>query len=227
VGLVWQAEDSLREKKLENDHKDLPKTLIAFANSVAPGDTARIFIGERDDGSVQGVSNPDNIQKRVKKEADEIYPEIYFKTEVYEREGMQCVRVDIKHNGLAPHFGGPAWVRRGSETVKATEDLYQQMVEWRLNKVRVLGVWLNKTVTVEGTEPANPFSRDQSDPYGAFAEWSVGTHRVELVTVNPHWVTFRTWTAPRADKSEPMEKLMPSWDDTEKRLKVIVKNWPR
>ena len=45
---VWQAEDSLREKKVENDFKDLLKTLVAFANSVAPGDVAKIFIGERE-----------------------------------------------------------------------------------------------------------------------------------------------------------------------------------
>jgi predicted HTH transcriptional regulator len=98
----------------------LPKTLIAFANSVAPGDTAKIFIGEQDDGAVQGVSSPDNIQKTVKKYADRIYPEIYFKTEVYEREGKQCVRVDIKHNGLSPHFAGAAWVRKGTETIRAS-----------------------------------------------------------------------------------------------------------
>src|SRR5580658_8069862 len=111
---VWQAEDSLTEKKLENDLQDLLKTLVAFANSVAPGDTAKIFIGERDDGTVQGVKSTDNIQKSVKKEADKIYPEIFYKTQVYERDGKQCVRVSIQHNGLAPHFGGQAWVRRGS-----------------------------------------------------------------------------------------------------------------
>ena len=73
MDIVWQAEDSLREKKVESDLKDLLKTLVAFANSVAPGDTAKIFIGEKDDGTVQGVTNPDNIQKTVTKEAEKIY----------------------------------------------------------------------------------------------------------------------------------------------------------
>jgi predicted HTH transcriptional regulator len=110
MDIVWQAEDSLREKKVESDLKDLLKTMVAFANSVAPGDTAQIFIGEKDDGTVQGVTNAENIQSRVVKEAAKIYPEIYYRTEVYEREEKQCVRVDIKRNGLAPHFGGLAWV---------------------------------------------------------------------------------------------------------------------
>src|SRR5712691_4902170 len=86
MDVVWQAEDSLREKKVESDLKDLLKTLVAFANSVAPGDTAQIFIGEKDDGTVQGVTNTDNIQKSVTKEAGKIYPEIYYRTEAYERD---------------------------------------------------------------------------------------------------------------------------------------------
>jgi len=35
MDIVWQAEDSLCEKKVESDLKDLLKTLVAFANSVA------------------------------------------------------------------------------------------------------------------------------------------------------------------------------------------------
>src|SRR6185312_2452304 len=97
--IVWQAEDFLREKKTEGDLKDLLRTLVAFANSVAPDDTAKIFIGERDDGTVAGVTNADNIQKKVRDECDKIYPEIYYRTTVYQREGKTCVRVDIKHNG--------------------------------------------------------------------------------------------------------------------------------
>src|SRR5882762_5111127 len=131
MNIVWQAEDSLREKKVENDLKDLLKTMVAFANSVAPGDVAQIFIGEKDDGSVQGVTDVDNIQKTVTKCADKIYPEIYYKTEYYERAGKMCVRVVIKQNGLAPHFGDAGWVRRGSVTVKATERLYQQLIDLR------------------------------------------------------------------------------------------------
>jgi predicted HTH transcriptional regulator len=51
MDIVWQAEDSLKEKKTESDLKDMLKTLVAFANSVAPGDTATLLIGEKDDGT--------------------------------------------------------------------------------------------------------------------------------------------------------------------------------
>jgi predicted HTH transcriptional regulator len=151
---VWQSEDSLIEKKLESDLGDLLKTLVAFANSVAPGDTAKILIGERDDGTVQGVKNEDSIQKSVKKEADKIYPEIYYKTLVYEVEGKKCVLVEIQHNGLAPHFGGQAWVRRGSVTQQATEEVFQQLIDLRSDKVRELSRWLGKGVIVSWSNKA-------------------------------------------------------------------------
>lgn len=62
-------EDNLLEKKLESDLKDLLKTLVAFSNSVKPGHIATILIGEKDDGTVQGVVNPDNIQKQLERNA--------------------------------------------------------------------------------------------------------------------------------------------------------------
>lgn len=223
--LVWQAEDSLRENKVENDLKDLLKTLVAFANSVAPGDTAKIFIAERDDGTVQGVTDTDYIQKTVKKEADKIYPEIYYRTEAYDRDGKQCVRVDAKHNGLAPHFGGPGWVRRGSETIEATEELYEQMVALKNSKIQILAKWLNKMVTVEGTGKRKAFERGNLSAFLA-QEWSVGAHQATLVAVNMHWVTFNVHISDnhKVDRSEPLEKLMLSWDDERQRLKVLVWN---
>ena len=54
---LW--EDNLLERKVEGDLRDLLKTLVAFANTVRPGHTAVILIGERDDGTVGGVTNPD------------------------------------------------------------------------------------------------------------------------------------------------------------------------
>ena len=119
------AEDCLLERKTENDLKDLLKTMVAFANSVVPGHTAVILIGEKDDGSVQGVSNADNIQKKVRQEAEKIYPDVIWRSEVYEKDGQQCVRVEIEHSGDTPHFGGPAWIRRGSDTVKASDAEFQ------------------------------------------------------------------------------------------------------
>jgi Putative DNA-binding domain len=222
---VWQAEDSLREKKVESDLKDLLKTLVAFANSVAPGDTAKIFIGEKDNGDVQGVTDTDSIQKSVKKEADKIYPGIYYRTEVYERDGKSCVRVEVKHNGLAPHFAGAAWVRRGSETILATEDLYQQMVDARQSKTHELLRWLNKEVTAESTDNPNKVTFDARELLSK--EWALPKKMATIAFVNSYWVTFRVRLGANVlERSEPMERLVLSWDDERNRLKVFVKATP-
>jgi hypothetical protein len=225
VDIIWQAEDSLREKKVENDLRDLLKTLVAFANSVAPNDTAQIFIGEKDDGTVQGVTNPEGINRTVANEADKIYPPIYYRTEVYEREGRQCVRVDIKHNGQAPHFGGASWVRQGSRTIKATEDVFQQLIDQRQSKVRVLLQWVNKDVTVEGTERPKAVAPGGMVPMFD-QEWSVGVHQATITFANGHWVTFNVHTSQtdRAEMSEPLEKVWLSWDNQRRRPKVVIKN---
>jgi hypothetical protein len=209
---VWQAEDSLTEKKLENDLQDLLKTLVAFANSVAPGDTARILIGERDDGTVQGVKSADNIQKSVKKEADKIYPEIFYKTRVYERDGKQCVRVLIQHNKLAPHFGGQAWVRRGSVTEPATEEVFPQLIDLRSDKVRELSQWVRKSVIV---------SWARRSPSIVGPNWDA--IRCELVEVNRYFSTFRNLhPAHQQLESEPNNWLELSWDNTQNCPRIYV-----
>ena len=71
--LPW--EDGLLERKTENDLGDFLKTIVDFANSVRPGHTAIILIGEKDDGGVSGVANPDNIRQSVRKTFDKVYPE--------------------------------------------------------------------------------------------------------------------------------------------------------
>lgn len=210
MDIVWQAEDSLREKKLESDLKDLLKTLVAFANSVAPGDTAQIFIGEKDDGAVQSVRDADQIQKSVKKEADKIYPEIYYRTDVYEREGKQCVRVDIKQNGLAPHFGGAAWVRRASTSILATEELYQQLIALRSNKVTELTKGVGKKIVVSWSAAAGGVLGPNWWPCPCV-----------LINVTGHFSTFMNEQS-GFSQSEPNEWLNLSWHDRNQVLQVFV-----
>lgn len=211
MDIVWQAEDSLREKKVESDLKDLLKTMVAFANSVAPDDTAKIFIGERDDGTVEGVQNPESIQRTVKQNADKIYPEIFYRTEVYERNEKRCVRVDIEHNGLAPHFGGAAWVRRGSQTIKATEEVYQRMVNLRLGKVHELTKWVGKSIVVSWSNRSHGIIGPN---------W--GEYPCQLVHVTAHFCTFEQKGFGQRQQSEPLEWLDLSWHNQSNTLQVYV-----
>ena len=69
---VW--EDSLFERKTDRQAKDIRRTAVAFANSVRPGHTAIILIGEENDGKVSGVADPDEFQMKIRRELEAIYP---------------------------------------------------------------------------------------------------------------------------------------------------------
>lgn len=209
-------EDSLLERKLEGDLKDLLKTLVAFANSVRPGHVATILIGEADDGSVPGVTNPDHVEKEVRKQCDRIYPAIVWKSQVYANTGTHCVRVEIEHNGETPHFGGLAWVRKGSETVKATDEVFQRLIDFRLSKVQELGKWINKKVSVEGDVSGMDARKEAVSGH---PRWP-GTQEAQLSFVNAFWATFEVG---QTKKSEPLDKLLLSWDDARQCLKLLVK----
>ncbi len=154
--LPW--EDNLLERKPESDLKDFLKTFVAFANSVRPGHAATVLIGELDDGTAQGVTNPDQIQKKVRETYDKIYPPILWRPQVYEKDGKPCVRVEIEYDGETPHFGGSAWVRHGSETIKATDEVFQRLIDFRSSKLRELARWRDRDVTV--VPDAHPSHRD-------------------------------------------------------------------
>jgi hypothetical protein len=220
-------EDNLLERKLESDLKDLLKTLVAFANSVKPDHKATLLIGEKDDGTIQGVTNPDNIQKQIRKECEKIFPPIIWRSTVYEKEGKSCVKVEVDYDGDTPHFGGSAWVRQGSESVIATDEVFQRLIDIRSETVRELAKWLNQEITIHG-DPSTvpPVNREPDVIYSSFGgpsrvhRWKVEeTARISFV--NRFWVTFE-----RVDNhekmSEPLRKLTLSYDDKHERLKVII-----
>lgn len=71
------VEDSTVERKTMNDYRDCLKTAVAFSNSLPIDDPGLIFVGVRDDGTVQDGSNLEAMQKNVSKELSKIYPPIY------------------------------------------------------------------------------------------------------------------------------------------------------
>lgn len=212
--LPW--EDSLLERKLESDQKDFLKTFVAFANSVRPGHTAVVLIGEKDDSTTQGVSDADELQKKIRKICEGIYPDIIWRSRVYGKEGHHCIRVEIEYSGDTPHFGAPAWVRRGSESVKASDEVFQRLIDLRSSKVQELSQWLNKQIFVMADLGSVTFEeRFRTGPPRWPAE-----KMATLVFVNKFWATFRV---DNQHISEPLEKLILNWDYQAKCLRVLVK----
>lgn len=215
-------EDFLLERKVESDLKDLLKTFVAFANSVKPGHTAIVLIGERNDGTAQGVTNPENIQKTVRETCNKIYPPIVWKSFVYDRDGKICVRVEIDYDGDTPHFGGASWVRRGPVTEKASADVFQLLIEFRLGKVRELAKWIQKEITVEADLGKLYDIRLGPVSYETHPRLPIGPKKAILEFVNGFWTTFKMNGATQS-QSEPLEKVVLSWDDKESRLKLLIR----
>jgi len=217
-------EDNLLECKVESDLKDILKTLVAFANSVKPSHTAVLLIGEKNDGTVDGVKNPDNIQRTVRKECEKIYPDILWRSMVYEKNGKQCVRVEIEYSGDTPHFGGSAWIRKGSESVKASDEAFQALINLRSGIVSELSKWINKDVTVYGDHGTIPPEIKRSFSKGTarvfFHRWPQDDTVATLLSVNSYWITLKKQNGQQ--QSEPLKKLMLSFDDKHNQLKIIV-----
>ena len=219
-------EDNLLERKLEFDLKDLLKTLVAFSNSVQPGHIAVLLIGEKNDGSIQGVTNPDNIQKQVRRECEQIFPPILWRSKVYEKEGKYCVRVEIEFDGETPHFGGPAWIRKGSESIQASEEIFQRLIDYRSGIVREIAKWINKEITIHGDPSSVPIRQREPDVHyspffpGYSHRWKA-EDSAKVVDVNNYWVTFEKIDSGERI-SEPLRKLTLSYDNKNNRLKIII-----
>jgi hypothetical protein len=217
-------EDNLLERKVESDLKDLLKSLVAFANSVKPGHTAVILIGEEDNGNAQGVQNPDHIQNKVRTECEKIYPDILWKSLVYEKDGKYCVRVEIEYSGNTPHFGGPAWIRKGSSTIKASEEVFQKLIDLRNDDVLELSKWLNKAVSIRADQSDVPASRIDTVVGGkTMLRFTHPWHYIDearIIDVNKYWVTFSLNNGNHM--SESLSKLTLSFDDKKDRLLLLI-----
>jgi hypothetical protein len=202
---VW--EDHLLELKTDRQPKDIRRTAVAFANSVRPGHTAVILIGEGNDGKVSGVANPDEFQMKVRKELEAIYPAIVWKQIRYEKEGKQCIRIEIEYSGDTPHFGDAAWVRRGSESVAASPEQLTILVNLRSGKFRTLSEWEGKLMSLSVHMGG-----------GLTPNW--GKFDAMLETVTQHYCTFKIVNGQK--RSEPLDWLTISWDHEKNRLRVFV-----
>jgi predicted HTH transcriptional regulator len=62
---AWRrpSQDSFVERKSASDAGDWIRTIVAFANSTPPGRCGVLYIGVRDDGTVEGLANLDSVQK--------------------------------------------------------------------------------------------------------------------------------------------------------------------
>lgn len=146
-------EDNFVERKSEAvSPSELRQTVGAFANSVPEAREAVLFIGIHDKtGEVIGVGNTDQLQKRVRAVCHgDCFPPIEYASEVLTVGEKKVVAVVIPPSNAKPHFTGPAYVRVGSESPKATPQQYEELILSRVDDARAILKDKNKPFTVVG-----------------------------------------------------------------------------
>ena len=147
---LGDAEDNFIERKPASANRDeIRKTVVAFANSVPEGRTAVLLVGIRNDGKFDAVPNPDKLQKTVREICEQdCYPPIKFSAEVLKPEGGPVLAVVIPASTNRPHFAGPAYVRRGSESVAASGEAFDELVHSRNSKCAAVLKLRGQTISV-------------------------------------------------------------------------------
>jgi hypothetical protein len=111
-----------------------------------------IFIGIADNGRRIGVDDADGIQREIRRVAEnECYPPVRCEPVVIQNSGVEIVAIIIPPSTNRPHFSGHAYVRRGSESVNASIELFDEMVASRNDKARKLLAQKGKLISARFT----------------------------------------------------------------------------
>jgi len=140
-------EDNFIERKTSADHKDWLKTVVAFANSTPIGYPAVLYIGVKDDGTIEEAVNLDTVQKTFGKKLKDAQPPIFYQTKVLSLRDKPFLAVIVPGSPTRPHFAGPSYIRKGSETVVASELQFDTLIAERQSKVYEILKWKGRTVS--------------------------------------------------------------------------------
>lgn len=213
---IADHEDNFTERKAEGTGSAWRRTIVAFANSVPDGRVAHLLIGVADDGAILGCSNPDATQKTIRKICDsDCYPRVEFSSEVVTTDTGAVVVVSIPASTNRPHFSGPAYVRRGSESVAASPEVFDEMVHARTSKVAAILKLKNTVVSIVGLgHKLGSTRRDVVRDYREGGE-------AMILGCDTLTLSFQMLGS-QINMTEPMDHVQLTFDDEKYRPKVIV-----
>src|SRR5712664_556496 len=208
---LQDPEDQIVERKPEGaGGSEFKRQIVAFANTLPESRTGVLFIGVNDDGSVSGVENTDKTQKSVRHHAEnECYPPIWVDQQVLTVDAKKVIAVSVAGSPRRPHFAGPAYIRRGSETIKASDAEYEKLILSRNDKRRALFEMQGNPVSVI------LLGKQIGEPNAMKPNYSIRKNcNIEEVTA--FYAKFRIIGVGQAF-SEPLEGITISYDDVQQR----------
>jgi predicted HTH transcriptional regulator len=146
---LTNTEDAAVERKVRSDYRDCKKTAVAFANSLPVADPGIIFVGVYDNGTVENDESTEKLQMKISQEIDEIYPPVFPQVLTREKDGKKFIVVIVYGSIERPHFAGPAYIRKDSQSVRASDQQFSALIASRNSKTNEILKWKDKVVTVE------------------------------------------------------------------------------
>lgn len=201
------TEDAFVERKTITDSKDWVKTIVAFANSTPLDGVGILFIGMRDGGEIEQSVNLDSVQKTLTEKTRVIYPPAYFETRIIDKDGDRLLAVVVPGSPKRPHFAGLSYVRKGSESISASEEQFAELIAERTSKVYEIRKWIGKEVSLQTRGRAYSGTNNQPPQ--------------RVVDCSHFWVTL-TQMATSPDKSTPLEDVTLSFDNVANRLLLRI-----
>lgn len=203
-------EDHFVERKTLSDRKDWLKTIVAFANSTPDGLISVLFIGVTNEGGIEeNQANLDTTQKTLNKELERVYPRVEYWSVVIEENGRKALAVIVPASKNRPHFAGPSYVRRLSETCEASEQEFNELIARRNSKVTKILEHKGKWATVMNSRYAGPHLME--------SQWPPTT---TVYDCDQFYLTLASGDQPRDRQSFPLEMVSLSFDHAANRLLI-------
>ncbi|KQV45770.1 hypothetical protein ASC95_27540 [Pelomonas sp. Root1217] len=164
-----------------------------------------------------GVTNTDHMQKRIRDAAQgDCYPPIEYKSEVLAVGDKAVVAVVIPPSDLKPHFSGPAYVRVGSESPKASAAQFEELILSRVDKAREILRHRHDVFTVRGIG----YKVGSQKPLGDAGYLETRECRISACTA--HMV--RLEDIARGERiTEPLENITVTYDEEKYRPMLLVR----
>lgn len=131
--MIFRESEVVELKETVTD--DIKKEIVAFANS----DGGTLYIGIRDDGTVLGVENADDISLRISNMVrDSIMPDVtmFIHYETIKLDNREIISVDVQPGTERPYYiakkglkPSGVYVRQGYSSVSATDNAIRNMIK--------------------------------------------------------------------------------------------------
>lgn len=131
--MLFRESETIELKEVVVD--DIKKEIIAFANC----NGGKLYIGVRDDGTVVGLNNPDEVSLQISNMVrDSIKPDVtmFLHYQTIEEDGKEIVAVDIQRGADRPYYLAKkgmrpegVYVRQGYSSVPATDTAIRRMIK--------------------------------------------------------------------------------------------------